>query len=148
MGSVTTAPPAWPLQTELTLGALPTAPAVARGHVRAVAREWGLDGLADTAELLASELMTNAVQASQRLRTRADLAIVPVVVLWITSDGTSMMVIHVWDASPEMPVRKDTAPDEENGRGLMLTEALSKDRGIYRTADGGKVVWVMICLET
>jgi anti-sigma regulatory factor (Ser/Thr protein kinase) len=126
MGSVMAPPAPWPLQTRLPLAALPTAPAVARGHVRAVAREWGLDELADTAELLVSELMTNAQQASQRLKTRADLAIVPVILLWITSDGISM-VIHVWDASNEMPARKDTAPDEENGRGLMLVEALSKD---------------------
>src|SRR5712691_10966220 len=50
----------WPLQTHLPLAALPTAPACARGHVRMVAHEWGLPHLADTAELLASELMTNA----------------------------------------------------------------------------------------
>jgi hypothetical protein len=35
---------------------------------------------------------------------RADLAIVPVVRLWLTSDGTSM-VIHIWDASDDMPIR-------------------------------------------
>jgi hypothetical protein len=49
-----------PRRTELPLAALPTAPGVARGHVRSVAREWGLAGLADTAELLVSELVTNA----------------------------------------------------------------------------------------
>jgi anti-sigma regulatory factor (Ser/Thr protein kinase) len=147
MGSVMTAPPpAWPLQTRLPLAALPTAPGVARGHVRAVAREWGLEVLADTAELLVSELVTNAAQASQRLTTRADLAIVPVVLLWIISDGISM-VIHVWDASPEIPVRKDTAADEESGRGLMLVEALSKDHGVYRKAEGGKVVWCLITAD-
>src|SRR5260221_567669 len=71
---------AWPLVSALPpLAALPTAPACARGHVRAAAREWGLSDLADTAELVASELVTNAVQASERLRTRADLAIVPVI---------------------------------------------------------------------
>ena len=58
MGSVMTAPsPAWPLQTRLPLAALPTAPSVARGHVRVVASEWGLADLADTAELLVSELV-------------------------------------------------------------------------------------------
>jgi anti-sigma regulatory factor (Ser/Thr protein kinase) len=144
MGNVMTAPPMWPLQTQLPLAALPTAPAVARGHVRAVACEWGLAGMADTAELLVSELVTNAVQASQRLRIRADLAIVPVVRLWVTSDQTSM-VISVWDASDEMPVLEDSgAADDEGGRGLMLVDALAKDWGSYRKAGGGKVVWVMI----
>lgn len=141
MGSVMTAPPApWPLQTRLPLAALPTAPAVARGHVRAVAREWGLADLADIAELVTSEIVTNAVQASMRLRT----ADPPVILLWITSDGISM-VIHVWDASDEMPVLKDmTAPDDEGGRGLILVVTLSKDWGFYRKAEGGKVVWAMI----
>jgi hypothetical protein len=55
MGSVMTASLAWPLQTRLPLAALPTASAVARGHVRAVAREWGLEDLADTAELAARD---------------------------------------------------------------------------------------------
>jgi hypothetical protein len=70
---------AWPLQTHLELAALPTAPGCARDHVRSLAHEWGLPGLADTAELLVSELVTNAVQASERLKTRADLSIMPVV---------------------------------------------------------------------
>jgi hypothetical protein len=138
------APPApWPLQTRLELAAQPTAPGVARGHVRAVAHEWGLADLADTAELLASELVTNGLQAAQRLPARANLATVPVVRLWITSDRTCL-VIHVWDASDQMPVLKDVAADEENGRGLMLVAALGKDWGCYRTAEGGKATWVMI----
>ena len=131
-----------PLQTRLELGAQPTAPGVARGHVRAVVREWGLTDLADMAELLTSELMTNAVQASERLKIRADLATVPVIRLWITSDGVSL-IIHVWDASDQMPTLKDFAADEENGRGLLLVSALGKDWGCYRKAEG-KVVWVMI----
>jgi anti-sigma regulatory factor (Ser/Thr protein kinase) len=143
MGSVIMTPTApWPLQTRLVLAAQPTAPGVVRGHVRAVAGEWGLAGLADTAELLASEIATNAIQASQRLRTRAEPATVPVIRLWLTSDGISM-VIHVWDASAEMPVLKDSAADAENGRGLMLVAALGKDWGYYRKAEG-KVVWVMV----
>jgi anti-sigma regulatory factor (Ser/Thr protein kinase) len=132
----------WPLQTHLSLGALPSAVSCARGHVRSVALEWGLPDIADTAELLASELMTNAVQASERLRIRADLAVVPVVRLWLISDKSSL-VIHVWDGNGEMPVRRDAAIDEEGGRGLMLVESLGSDWGAYRKA-AGKVVWVMV----
>jgi hypothetical protein len=69
-----------------------------------------------------------------------------VVLLWITSDGISL-VIHVWDASDQMPVLKDmTALDDEGGRGLMLVRTLSKDWGAYRKADG-KVVWCLITAE-
>jgi hypothetical protein len=145
MESVMALPVPWPLQTRLELAAQPTAPGVVRGHVRAVACEWGLAGLADTAELLASEIVTNAVQASQRLSTRADLAIVPVIRLWVTSDGVSL-IIHVWDASDQMPVIKGSAVDEENGRGLLLVAALGKDWGAYRKAEG-KVVWVTVAAD-
>ena len=113
-----------------------------RGHVRAVACEWGLAALADTAELLASEIATNAVLASEQLKTRADLAVVPVIRLRATSDGVCLM-IHVWDGSDQMPVLKDFAVDEENGRGLFLVATLAKDWGAYRKTEG-KVVWVMI----
>jgi anti-sigma regulatory factor (Ser/Thr protein kinase) len=133
----------WPLVSALPpLAALPTAPARARGHVRTVACEWGLPDLADTAELVASELVTNAVQASERFVLTADLAIVPVIRLWLASDQISM-VIRVWDNSDEMPVRRDTGPDDIGGRGLMIIDSLAKDWGAYRKTDG-KVVWVMI----
>jgi hypothetical protein len=134
--------PAWPLHSRIPLAALPTAPACARGHVRAVAHEWGLPGLADTAELLASELVTNSVQAYERSPLRADRAAVPVVRLWLVSDRLSL-VIHVWDACDEMPVRQDAGPDEIGGRGLLLVETLSREWGAYREA-GGKVVWVAL----
>jgi hypothetical protein len=46
-----------------------------------------------------------------------------------------------------MPARRDAGPDEDSGRGLMLVEALGKDWGAYREADGGKVVWVMLAAD-
>lgn len=131
-----------PLQTHLELHALPTTPACARGHVRTVAHEWGLGHLAENAELLVSELVTNAVQASAKLRTIEP----PVVLLWVISDGISL-VLHVWDASNEMPVRLDPGELEDGGRGLLLVETLSKDHGVYRKADGGKVVWAMLAAD-
>jgi anti-sigma regulatory factor (Ser/Thr protein kinase) len=135
---VGTASSPWPLQTHLPLAALPTAPACARGHVRSVAMEWGLADLADTAELLASEMVTNAVQASGRLR----IVETPVVRIWVTSDRESL-VLGVWDASAAMPVRQEAGPGDDSGRGLMIIDALSADWGSYREADG-KVVWALI----
>jgi anti-sigma regulatory factor (Ser/Thr protein kinase) len=134
--------PAMPLQSHLELAAFPSAVSCARGHVRWVAREWGLAHLADTAELLASELVTNGIRASGRLRTRADLATVPVVRIQIVSDRASL-VLRVWDGSDEMPVRKDVTPEDEGGRGLVLVANLGQDWGAYRERDG-KVVWVVI----
>jgi len=140
-----TAGQAWPLESSLAFAALPIAPACARGHVRSVAHEWGLPGLADTAELLASELVTNSVRAYERSKPAADRAAVPVVRLWLASDRLSI-VIHVWDACNEMPVRQDASPDEIGGRGLLLVEALSKEWGAYWEAHG-KVVWALISLS-
>jgi anti-sigma regulatory factor (Ser/Thr protein kinase) len=129
-------------QTHLSLAALPTAPACARGHARSVVCEWGLADLADAAELLTSELVTNAVLASQRLSARADQPAMPVVGLRIITDGVSV-VVSVWDASDEMPARREASPDQDGGRGLMLVESLGQDWGSYRTANG-KVVWVRL----
>jgi anti-sigma regulatory factor (Ser/Thr protein kinase) len=131
------AAPAWPLRSHLELAAFPSAVSCARGHVRWVAREWGLAHLADTAELLASELVTNGIRASGRLR-----ATVPVVRIWLVSDRAAL-AIHVWDGSDEMPVRRDVAPEDEGGRGLVLVESLGQDWGAYRKQNG-KVVWVVI----
>ena len=135
---MTAVPFSWPLQTHLELAAYPTAPACARGHARSVALEWGLAGLADAAELLASELVTNAYRASRRLSNGA----VPVVWLRLASDRTSL-VIHVWDANPEMPARQEPGPGDESGRGLMIIDAVSARWGACQTHNG-KIVWAQI----
>jgi anti-sigma regulatory factor (Ser/Thr protein kinase) len=128
--------------SDLPLAALATAPACARGHVRSVAYECGLPNLADTAELLTSELVTNAVQASATLKTAGT----PVLRIWVTR-GQGSLAIHVWDGSHHMPVRQETGPDQTGGRGLMLVEALSEHSGAYREANG-KVVWAVISSGT
>jgi len=104
-------------------------------HARQVVREWGLAALAETTELIVSELVTNAIRASAGLPS-------PVVRLWLVSD-LNCVVIHVWDGSNETPVRQDAAPDSDRGRGLLLVESLSRDWGWYRKTTG-KVAWAMI----
>jgi anti-sigma regulatory factor (Ser/Thr protein kinase) len=126
------------LRTHLELGAYPSAIPCARGHVRSVAMEWGLPDLADTAELLTSELVTNAINASQHLRTPET----PVVRLWLVSDQTSV-VIHVWDGSQQTPVPKEADADDLSGRGLMIIDTLSAEWGFYQKAQG-KVVWARV----
>src|ERR1700729_1909812 len=72
----------------------------------------------DIAELLISELITNAVQISC-----ANAQTTPVR-LWMMANRTQMLIL-VWDFSPLPPVRKSTRQDDENGRGLLLVETLS-----------------------
>jgi anti-sigma regulatory factor (Ser/Thr protein kinase) len=128
----------WLLRTHLELEAYASAVSCARGHVRSAAMEWGLRNLADTAELLVSELVTNAINASQHLGSSEP----PIVRLWLVSDQISL-VIHVWDACKEMPIRKDADADDLSGRGLMIIETLSAKWGSYKEAQG-KVVWAMV----
>src|SRR5579859_3784840 len=85
----------WPEHSILELGALPSAVPCVRLHTTAVLREWGLSALADAAELVASELATNAVQASRNpppvppTRTLGGLAVVS---LHLASDRRQVLI--------------------------------------------------------
>ena len=138
----------WPLHSHLELRAVPASVRSARLHARNRLHEWRLGCLADTAELLVSEMITNAVRASaliadqpcetgqapraQRMR------------LWLTSDRHSVL-IQVWDVDHHHPVRQDVGPDAEAGRGVLLIETLSEQWGFY-APDGqdGKIVWALL----
>jgi anti-sigma regulatory factor (Ser/Thr protein kinase) len=134
--------PSWPLWSSLPLGAFLTATPCARLHARAVLIEWGLRGLAERAELIVSELVTNAVRASVGPdgRPRYGEAGLPVVVLRLFTDGARVL-IEVWDETPGAPVTEQADPEDESGRGLTLIEAVS-DRWTWATVPGwaGKVV--------
>jgi hypothetical protein len=107
----------------LELAARPAAVACARLHARNLLWEWGWDWLASDAELLAAELVTNAVKA----RAARDEAAVR---LRLASDGTDVL-IEVWDADPWSPPAA-----------LFLVPALSARWGWYPTREPrGKVVW-------
>jgi hypothetical protein len=129
----------WPLHTFLALGALPGAVPCARLHVREMLWEWRITELSDSAELIASELVTNAVRIS-----RMDAHAAPVR-LWLLSDGVCALIV-VWDASPLPPVRMATGDDDESGRGLLLVETLSTRWNWYfpPRPRGGKVVWALV----
>jgi hypothetical protein len=138
----------WERCTFLELGALPTAVPCARLHVRQVLWEWGRTAPAGTVELIASELVTNAVHASQDLagsrfagRWAPGL---PPVRLWMTG-GRQHIVVQVWDGNHQVPVAQDTAPHAESGRGLLLVESLSASWGSYIPGkSSGKVVWAAV----
>jgi anti-sigma regulatory factor (Ser/Thr protein kinase) len=137
------ATPRWHLHSRLPLAAFPLAPSFARAHVRYVARKWGLaSDLATTAQLIASELVTNAVQASDRSGKADRATAAPVVRLSLASDRVSL-VLRVWDGSHEIPLRQQLVPDQERGWGLVLVDSLAAEWGVYPQA-GGKVVWALI----
>jgi anti-sigma regulatory factor (Ser/Thr protein kinase) len=129
----------WPLHSFLDLGALPSAVPCARLHVREMLWEWRLSELADSTELIVSELVTNAIVIS-----RADAHGAPVR-LWLLSDGVSVLIV-VWDASPMPPVRMSTGENDESGRGLLLVETLSERWSFYfpPRPRGGKAIWALV----
>jgi anti-sigma regulatory factor (Ser/Thr protein kinase) len=128
----------WPLQSYLELGALPGAVPCARLHTRHVLWEWGLAALRDDVELLVSELVTNAVKASQSMDGMFPVR------LRLFSDRAQVL-ITVWDADSRPPVRTDAGQDDETGRGLMLVETISKRWDWNATPDtGGKMVWCIV----
>lgn len=142
-GAATTA---WSHTSLLVLGALPTAPSCARLHAGAILHEWGLGDVAETAELVISELVTNAVQASTNLPVPRHLGL-PVIHLRLIADQHEI-VIEVWDSNPHAPDPKPAAPDEEHGRGLMLVDALCERWGSEAALGrGGKMVWAELAVS-
>jgi anti-sigma regulatory factor (Ser/Thr protein kinase) len=134
-------PGEWPFQDGLELGPLPDAVPRARLHVRQVLWDWGLARLTASAELLVTELVTNAVAEL----TAADQ--VSPVRLWLLADPTRVLIL-VWDASLRPPVPVNATQDAENGRGLLLVAALSQGWDWYFPPHaGGKVVWALAGLE-
>ena len=134
--------------TSLTLAAAPAAIGRARQLVRFALSGWGLAALADDAELVTSELMTNAVQATGVTFTpRAPggfdaAATVQVRVLMYPAS----IIIEVWDRGPGTPDRHEVTVDEEGGRGLMIVAALCQRWDFAAATDGGKVVWAELAI--
>ena len=122
--------------------ALPTAPGLARGHTRAALAGWGLGELAETAELIASEMTTNAVNASAPVQ-----AVGPVLVirLCLITNGDAL-IIECWDQAPGIPVLREAPGFAEAGRGLAIIDALTGGAWGCRPAIGraGKCVWAKI----
>ena len=96
----------------------------------AVARfaQWGLEPLADLAELLVSEMVTNA------LRHAAG----PIELTILLLD--EIITIAVEDAAAPLPRLRRVTDADEGGRGLHLVSTLSARWGARPTAEG-KVVW-------
>ncbi|WP_165966729.1 ATP-binding protein [Actinomadura sp. 7K507] len=133
----------------MTFRAVRTVPGQVRGLVTSRLAAWGLDGVGDDVELIASELVTNSVQhAPGREEIRVRLTGEP-----------DAVVLEVWDSSDVRPVRKlplgvtgeEAAPDAAaldtghdaftRGRGLPIVEALSESWGVTPTAPHGKWLW-------
>lgn len=129
-----TPPPVQP-SLSISLAPGPAAPAEARRHIRSAIACWGVAADLDTAMLLTSELVTNAVRYTSG----------PVRLFVTCSCG--QLRVHVHDASRDWAVPAVVSPDAEYGRGLMLVASLAADWGCYRTS-AGKAVYFTLALES
>lgn len=137
----------WPLRSYLELRAVPSSVRIARSHARNVVCEWRLEVLADTVELIVSEITTNAVRASADIAARrggtGQAPDAPRMRLWLTSDRRNVL-IQVWDGDHRRPRRQAPSPDAESGRGMLLVEALSTQCGCCaRDGQDGKIIWAV-----
>ncbi|MDC0770501.1 ATP-binding protein [Streptomyces sp. HD] len=127
--------PAEPWEYSLTIPHDPRAVTICRRTLRLILTMHGLIRLADTAELVATELMANAVlhtkgPATLRVRWQA-----------------GVLRIGAWDADPqppEPPGELASLTDSEDGRGLALVRACADLWGwqpLARNGSRGKYVW-------
>ncbi|MEO3783017.1 ATP-binding protein [Actinocorallia sp. B10E7] len=115
----------------------PACPSVAR-ESRAVLRElldrWELSELYESASLVLTELVSNAIRSGQ-----------PIGVAFSRCDAVSLRV-EVHDRGPGRPESVPAGDDEESGRGLLLVGALAVEWG-WRPTPDGKLVHAVLSLR-
>jgi anti-sigma regulatory factor (Ser/Thr protein kinase) len=122
-----------PLRARAYLPPGVNAPGAARGVVRLACRRWGLDGVSTHAELVVSELVTNAVtHAGSELE----------VVLALDGGDLNLFVRDHGRDLPQLPASRVgvRAGRRLGGLGLMLVEDLAAAWGTTFRAHG-KTVW-------
>lgn len=136
---------------KLELAAIPSAVSLTRRFTEAYLRKWRLDAMTDTADLVVSELVTNAITATGVTEAPADYADLRDVklarVIIRLRLSASSLLIETWDSDSHPPVPARPGELDEGGRGLMLVSALTAAWGHYGSA-GGKVVWAEIAIPS
>ncbi|WP_432498079.1 ATP-binding SpoIIE family protein phosphatase [Kineococcus gypseus] len=104
--------------------------AAARAHLRTTLDRWGLVRVADEAELVVSELVTNAV-----LHTGSGAA------LTVRHDPLSArLCLGVDDASTSHPLPRGAGEESLSGRGMHIVDVLAERWWVSPRGDG-KTVW-------
>ena len=106
-------------------------PRRARVIVRAGLRYWGWAGLIESADLLVTELVTNAFEHG-----------IGDVGLRVYLTDTHLL-IEVRDGSHQLPVLREAALDDEDGRGLFLVRAIADAWGV---SSDGMTTWCSLPL--
>jgi len=117
------------LEARLVLSEETLSVTVARSFVTELLEQWNLSELVESASLLTSELVANAVRhvtgpCAMELTHHDDV-----------------LRIAVADAGRGMPDLQVLGPTSESGRGLHIVSAFSTAWGVDHLDDGGKLVW-------
>ncbi len=115
---------------ELTLPVDQRAPGVARKFLRETSCQTHHARVMDEAELLVSELVTNAVVHGA-----------PPITVNVECDGSQGLRVAVTDGSDHTPVPREAADDDESGRGIYLVDVISDRWGVAPSRGHGKAVW-------
>lgn len=129
----TVAPQDEPDEAHFTVTSAPASVSAARHLLADVLASWGLAPLRDTATLLVSETVTNALLHA---RSSADVRV------HRTADGIE---VEVRDLDARLPSPRAVDLDDETGRGLHLLDELSVAWGA-EPSDSGKCVWFRLAL--
>jgi anti-sigma regulatory factor (Ser/Thr protein kinase) len=124
-----------------TLGTHPESVKTGRDFTRVTLRLWDMIELADVAELVVSELVTNALRHGVPVARR--LASDHCVRLRLLAQAPFVMCM-VADPGHGIPVLQDADPAAESGRGLTVVEACCVRWGWHLLDEGGKVVWALL----
>lgn len=119
------------MQAERKFPAHPRSAGEARRFVADALRSWGRDSLVESAALLVSELVTNAL-----LHARTDID----VVLRVEPDR---LRVEVHDLNAALPRPRRYSLEASTGRGLHLLETVATDWGVQATSTG-KAMWFTI----
>ncbi|MFI9102459.1 SpoIIE family protein phosphatase [Streptomyces fildesensis] len=106
----------------------PREAAHARRLTRATLRDWDLEEVSETAELLVGEVVTNAIRHAGTSEVELRL---------VRADA---LLCEVTDDDHAVPVLLNTGPEDEYGRGMRIVSRLARQWGTSRTAQG-KTVW-------
>lgn len=131
-----TAVPVGPQRYQERYPATPEAAQQARRDIALALETWGLPQLVDVAKQVVTELVANAVEHTDASTVGAS----------ITRTGTESARIVVTDTSRTRPTPGRPAADDENGRGLVLVDALAHAWG-SELVHGGKRVWAELRVD-
>ncbi|MET7764821.1 ATP-binding protein [Streptomyces sp. NPDC005336] len=122
-----------------TLSLVASSVTLARMSTRTTLACWSLDELADDAELIVSELVTNAVRHARPPAPSEDEP----GRCRLTLQQPEPDTVRVWvtDASSRRVVRRTPGDGDETGRGLAVVDDLASAWDILPMRGGGKTVW-------